>query len=131
MSKPQTLIQMWKPYREFLIQQHRFYVNEANTRLMSQFDNINADADILDAFGLAPVGTTAVSHRLQAAEKLTAVHHRNPIPPMIIFTKHLLYQHLGSVLVLLQGGLIFVWNRQEKPVLKDLHIDRLRYDFLG
>lgn len=45
MSKPQVLMQMWKPYREFLIQQHRFYVNEASTRLMSQFDNINADAD--------------------------------------------------------------------------------------
>ncbi|SDX98591.1 hypothetical protein [Pseudomonas sp. NFACC08-1] len=45
MSKPQVLMQMWKPYREFLIQQHCFYVNEANTRLMSQFDNINADAD--------------------------------------------------------------------------------------
>nr|WP_304665172.1 hypothetical protein [Pseudomonas tremae] len=45
MSKPRVLMQMWKPYREFLIQQHRFYVNEASTRLMSQFDNINADAD--------------------------------------------------------------------------------------
>lgn len=38
-------MQMWKPYREFLVRQHRFYVNEASTRLMSQFDNINADAD--------------------------------------------------------------------------------------
>ncbi|WP_177418380.1 hypothetical protein [Pseudomonas sp. LS-2] len=28
-----------------MIQQHRFYVNEASTRLISQFDNINADAD--------------------------------------------------------------------------------------
>lgn len=45
MPRPKVLIQMWQPYREFLIQQHRFYVNEANTRLMSQFDNINADAD--------------------------------------------------------------------------------------
>lgn len=45
MSRPQALIQMWNPYREILIQQHRFYVNEASTRLMSQFDNINADAD--------------------------------------------------------------------------------------
>lgn len=45
MPRPQALIQMWNPYRDFLIQQHRFYVNEASTRLMSQFDNINADAD--------------------------------------------------------------------------------------
>lgn len=45
MSRPQALIQIWNLYIEFLIQQHRFYVNEASTRLMSQFDNINADAD--------------------------------------------------------------------------------------
>lgn len=45
MSKPEVLMQMWNPHREFLIQQHRFYVNEARSRLMSQFENINADAD--------------------------------------------------------------------------------------
>jgi hypothetical protein len=45
MSRPQVLLQMWNPYRELLIQQHCFYVNEASTRLMSQFDSINADAD--------------------------------------------------------------------------------------
>ncbi|MQT79088.1 hypothetical protein [Pseudomonas helleri] len=45
MSKPEVLMQMWNPHREFLIQQHRFYVNEARTRLMGQFENINADAD--------------------------------------------------------------------------------------
>jgi hypothetical protein len=44
-SKPHVVMQMWKPYRESLVRQHRFYVNEASTRLMSQFDNINADAD--------------------------------------------------------------------------------------
>lgn len=32
------------------------------------------------------------SHRLQAAEKLTTVHHRNSIPAMIVFAKHFLFQ---------------------------------------
>ena len=45
MPRSKALLQMWSPYREFLIQQHCFYLNEASTRLMSQFDNINADAD--------------------------------------------------------------------------------------
>lgn len=45
MPKPNILMQMWNPHREFLIQQHRFYLKEASTRLMSQFENIDVDAD--------------------------------------------------------------------------------------
>jgi len=45
MPKPEVLMQMWNPYREFLIQQHCFYINQARIRLMSQFNNIDADAD--------------------------------------------------------------------------------------
>ncbi len=40
-----VLFQMWGPFRESLIEEHRFYVSQAKKRLLSQFDNIEAEAD--------------------------------------------------------------------------------------
>lgn len=36
--------QMWEPYRQDLMAEHRFYVEQARKRLLSQFDNIDAEA---------------------------------------------------------------------------------------
>jgi len=38
-------IQMWEPYRQSLMAEHRFYVEQARKRLLSQFDNISEEAD--------------------------------------------------------------------------------------
>ncbi|MBK1625510.1 hypothetical protein [Afifella marina] len=40
-----VLFQMWEPFRVSLIEQHDFYVREARSRLLSRFENIEADAD--------------------------------------------------------------------------------------
>lgn len=40
-----VLFQMWEPFRQSLIKGHLFYVEQARKRLLSQFDNIEADAD--------------------------------------------------------------------------------------
>ena len=40
-----VLFQMWGPFRQSLIDGHLFYVEEAHKRLLSQFDNIETDAD--------------------------------------------------------------------------------------
>lgn len=40
-----VLFQMWKPFRESLIKGHLFYVEQARKRLLSQFENIQAEAD--------------------------------------------------------------------------------------
>lgn len=40
-----VLFQMWGPYRQSLIKGHLFYVEQARKRLLSQFENIEADAD--------------------------------------------------------------------------------------
>lgn len=40
-----VLFQMWMPFRQSLIERHSFYVDQARKRLLSQFDNIEADAD--------------------------------------------------------------------------------------
>jgi hypothetical protein len=40
-----VLFQMWSHYRAFLIEQHEFYVREARSRLLSRFDDIEADSD--------------------------------------------------------------------------------------
>lgn len=37
--------QMWEPYRQSLLMEHGFYVEQAKKRLLSQFDNIGAEAD--------------------------------------------------------------------------------------
>lgn len=36
---------MWRPYRQSLIEKHRFYVDQARSRLLSQFGNIESEAD--------------------------------------------------------------------------------------
>lgn len=40
-----SLFQMWKPKRQSLIDGHVFYVDQANSRLLSQFDNMESEAD--------------------------------------------------------------------------------------
>jgi hypothetical protein len=40
-----TLFYMWEPFRELLIQGHLFYVEQSKKRLLSQFDNLEAEAD--------------------------------------------------------------------------------------
>lgn len=40
-----VLFQMWGPFRQSLIQGHLFYVEQARKRLLSQFEDIEADAD--------------------------------------------------------------------------------------
>lgn len=40
-----VLFQMWGPFRQSLIKAHLFYVEQAQKRLLSQFDDIEAEAD--------------------------------------------------------------------------------------
>jgi hypothetical protein len=40
-----VLFQMWSQYRASVIEQHEFYVREARSRLLSRFDDIEADSD--------------------------------------------------------------------------------------
>ena len=37
--------QMWEPFRQNLMAEHRFYVEQAQKRLLSQFNNMEAEAD--------------------------------------------------------------------------------------
>lgn len=39
-----TLFHMWNPYRLHLIESHKFYVEEAQKRLLSQFETMEMDA---------------------------------------------------------------------------------------
>lgn len=39
-----VLFYLWGPHREHLIARHLFYVTQAKTRLLSQFDDIEGDA---------------------------------------------------------------------------------------
>lgn len=40
-----TLFEMWGPFRQSILRSHKFYVDQARSRLLSQFQNIDADAD--------------------------------------------------------------------------------------
>ncbi|MCM3609416.1 hypothetical protein M4D49_28430 [Cupriavidus pauculus] len=40
----QVLFHMWDPYRQSLIEGHRFYVEQARKRLLSQFGDIEREA---------------------------------------------------------------------------------------
>lgn len=37
--------QMWEPFRQDLMAEHRFYVEQARKRLLTQFENMEAEAD--------------------------------------------------------------------------------------
>ncbi len=40
-----VLFQMWEPYRQSLIKSHQFYVEQARKRVLSQFENLEQEAD--------------------------------------------------------------------------------------
>lgn len=40
-----VMFQMWEPFRQSLIKGHSFYIEQARKRLLSQFDDIEAEAD--------------------------------------------------------------------------------------
>ena len=40
-----VLFYMWEPFRQRLIERHLFYVEQARNRVLSQFDDIEAEAD--------------------------------------------------------------------------------------
>lgn len=40
-----ALFYMWDPHRKFLIDSHNFYIEQAQRRLISQFDDINKEVD--------------------------------------------------------------------------------------
>lgn len=41
----EVLLQMWQPTRVMLIESHSFYIKQAQRRLLSQFSNIESEAD--------------------------------------------------------------------------------------
>ncbi|MCQ1856132.1 hypothetical protein [Neorhizobium galegae] len=56
MSRDRVLLHMWGPYRESLIEQLDFFKSQADTRLLSQFENLSEEAekraeDVLETMG--------------------------------------------------------------------------------
>lgn len=45
MPSAQVLFQMWEPFRQSLIGQHNFYIEQAKARLLDQFTNMEQDAE--------------------------------------------------------------------------------------
>lgn len=43
--RPVTYFKIWEPWRESVIEQHRFYVDQGRNKLLSQFNNIEQEAD--------------------------------------------------------------------------------------
>lgn len=41
----QVLFQMWEPFRKHIISNHRFYIVQSEKRLLSQFQNLEEEAD--------------------------------------------------------------------------------------
>lgn len=50
--------QMWEPYRKSLIREHRFFYEQAGKRLLSQFEDINAEAEAAAEEWLEQQGTS-------------------------------------------------------------------------
>ncbi|AUG42741.1 hypothetical protein CXP47_23620 [Pseudomonas chlororaphis] len=44
-KRPTVLFQMWEPFRQTVIEENRFYLEQAKGRLLSQFNDIDREAD--------------------------------------------------------------------------------------
>lgn len=44
-KRPTVLFQVWEPFRQSVIEENRFYLEQAKGRLLSQFNDIDREAD--------------------------------------------------------------------------------------
>jgi hypothetical protein len=44
-TRPTVLFQMWEPFRQSVIEENRFYLEQAKGKLLSQFNDIDKEAD--------------------------------------------------------------------------------------
>ncbi|HBN14364.1 MAG: hypothetical protein CMQ46_10445 [Gammaproteobacteria bacterium] len=69
-----SLFQMYEPFRQSLIAEHRFYVDQARQRLLSQFDDIESEANRASAEWLEKNGHRFDPDRHDEASFLESAH---------------------------------------------------------
>lgn len=69
--------QMWGPYRQHLIAEHCFYVEQAQKRLLSQFDNIHDEAEQAEREFLDGISLHFDPERHDPADFYEAAHDRS------------------------------------------------------
>lgn len=69
--------QMWGPYRQHLIAEHRFYVEQARKRLLAQFDNIHEEADKAEKDFLDSMSQHFDPQRHDPADLYEAAHDKS------------------------------------------------------
>src|SRR3954471_14093989 len=69
------LFHMWGPFRQSLIKGHLFYVEQARKRLLSQFDDMEADADRAAEEGLEQSGQHVDPDRHDPGDFYEAAHN--------------------------------------------------------
>lgn len=101
-----TLFHMWKPFRERMIERHKFYVAQAGTRLLAQFQNIEAEADKAAAEWLERTNCNFDPERDDPASYLEAAHEES-----IEFYTLLAEMHNNTRLSVV-AGMFHEWEKQ-------------------
>ena len=104
---PRTvLFDMWEPFRLSLIQRHRFYFEQAQSRLLSQFKNLEAEAKEVEQIYLGEMGKHFDPDRHSPEDFLQAAYDKS--------CEH--YQLLGELLkdtrLSVSAGMFHEWEKQ-------------------
>ena len=101
-----VLFQMWEPFRQMLIERHKFYVDQARTRLLSQFNDIECEAD-----NAANEWLQRASHRFDPDRDDDGSIYEAANDEGIAFYQLLQDMH-GDVRLSVVAGMFHEWDKQ-------------------
>lgn len=115
--KGYVLFQMWAPARRLLIEHHQFYVGQARTRLLSQFSDMERDADKASADWLERANHRFDPDRDDEASIYEAAHEEG------IAYYQLLKDMRDNVRLSVVAGMFHEWDKQ----LRDWMVREIRH----
>ena len=112
---------MWDSHRQMLLAEHRFYVEQARKRLLSQFDNISAEADQAADEYLASASSRFNPDTHDPSDAYETAHDVS-----IEFYQSLSGLHESTRLSVI-AGMFYQWDKK----LREWIVRELRFGFSG
>lgn len=116
-----TGFQMWDFYRQSLLAEHRFYVEQAKKRLLSQFDNLEAEANLASAEYLEIASQHFNPDTHDPSEALEAAYDASQE-----FYQSLSRMHETTRLSVI-SGMFYEWDKK----LREWLVREMRFRFRG
>lgn len=111
-----VLFQMWEPFRDSLIEEHRFYLDQGKKKLLSQFNEIDKEADEAAERWLESRGLYFNPDRDDPAADFENAYHEG------IEYYRLLSEMRDQTRLSLVAGMFHVWDKQLRSwLVKEIH----------